>query len=88
MTKSELRKRFFHLTDYSPSLKEIKTGTPSRNQETGTEEEAMEEQILPGCSPWLSQPVFLYNPGPPSQGSRHHNELGVPISVTTQDNAL
>ena len=49
---------------------------PGRNQETGTDAEAMEGRCLLTCSLCLSQPAFLQNPGPPAQGWHHPQSTG------------
>lgn len=43
---------------------------PSLRQElkAGYEAETAEECSLLACSSWLTQPAFLYKPGPPAQG--------------------
>ena len=48
------------------SLEFIFKGIQVRNQETGTEAEAMEGCSSLAWSPWFAQPAFLYHPGPPA----------------------
>ena len=66
-------------------------------------EAAEEKRCLLACFPRLAQRTFLYNPEPPAQGwlsilsytiqnhlprhSNTHNGLGLPTSVTNQENA-
>ena len=38
-----------------------------RNLKGTTEAEIMKEETLFSCSPWLTQPAFLYNPVPFAQ---------------------
>jgi hypothetical protein len=55
----------------------------SRNLEAGADDaQVMEGCCLLVCSPWLAQPAFLYNPGPPVQGGLSHSGLDPPTSIT------
>ena len=36
----------------------------------------------------LAQPTFLLNPGPSAQDGTTHNELGLPISITSEENVV
>ena len=70
----------------SQSLREDKAELKrSGNLEAGTEVKTMEERCLLACSPWLSQPSFLYHPGPPVQGW-HHPQWPGPSHIN-QENA-
>jgi len=44
--------------------------------EAGADAEAMEGCCLLACFPWLTQPAFLQNPGPPAQGWHHPQWAG------------
>jgi hypothetical protein len=48
--------RLFHLTTCNPSPREVRAGTPSRNLEVETDEEAMEDGCFLFFSLW---PAFL-----------------------------
>jgi hypothetical protein len=50
--------------------------------EAGADAEAMGGCCSLACFPWLAQPTFLYNPGPPAQGWLHLPWAGPsPINV-------
>lgn len=49
------------------------------NQGRNVEARTMEGRWVLACSPWLSQPAFLYHPESP---------LGPPIPIINQENAL
>ena len=59
-------KGLFHLTDDSPSLGEIKSGTQGRNLEAGPDAEAI-RRLLSGLLTWLTQFAFLYHLELPAQ---------------------
>jgi hypothetical protein len=44
--------------------------------EAGADAEDMEGCCLLACSPWLAQPAFLQNPGPPAQDGIIYSFLG------------
>lgn len=50
----------------------------------GTEAEAMGEHYLLVCSPRLTQPDFLYNPGPCAQGGTVHGGWDFPYQILTK----
>jgi hypothetical protein len=69
MTKKQVGEEFIWLTlpSCSLSLKEARTGTQTGLEPRGgAYAETMEECCLLACSPWLVQPAFLLNPGPPA----------------------
>lgn len=71
-------KDFFHLEDYSLSLREVWAETQAGgNLETETEARAIEKCCLlePHFS-WLFQLTFLQHPGPPAKGGTTYNGLG------------
>lgn len=47
--------------------------TQGRKMEVSIDAEDMEKHFLPACTPWHSQPAFLYNTGPPVKVWHHHN---------------
>ena len=61
-------KGLFHLTTYSPSLREVRAGTQGRNLEAGAKAESVEEHCFPAWIPWLAQFAFLSNPRSTTQG--------------------
>lgn len=64
LTKNDLERKGFISSYGLPIIH----GSHSRNLESGTDTEAMEECCLLVCSPQLAQPAFLYYPRPPAQG--------------------
>lgn len=42
-------------------------GNQDRNLEAGIEAETTEESYLLTCFLWITQPSFLFNPGPPAK---------------------
>jgi hypothetical protein len=75
MTKKEVGEERVY---FSSSQKEDRKGTQTgQDLETGTDTEAMEGYFLLVCFPWVAQPAFVENPGPPAQ-SWHHTQGDVP----------
>lgn len=71
------RKGFFHLIHQvdSPSLREIRVGSQSRNMEVGAEAETRKECYLLACSPWFAEAASLCRGGTIQSG------LGLPLSI-------
>lgn len=47
-------------SNYTPSLREVRTGPQSKNLVVRTEGKTSEKCCLLACSLWLAQPAFLY----------------------------
>ena len=62
---------------YTPSLMEVR-----QEPEAGTDTETIKEHCLLACSPWLAQPVLLYNTRPPDHGGTAHSGIGPPTSIS------
>lgn len=60
-------------------------GTQHRKLKAGTEGLSMEKCCLLPRSPWLAQPAFLYNPGPPARAGASHSGRGPLMSIITQE---
>lgn len=58
-------------------------GTQGRNPELATKAEIMED-LFSGSFPSFAQFVFLYNPGPPVEGSTAYKKLSPLILITNQ----
>jgi hypothetical protein len=69
---------YFSLQLYSPSPREVKSGTHSRNLKVGADAEAMEKCCLLTCSLCLTQPAYSTQKHL-SRGGPTHSELGSPI---------
>ena len=61
-----------HITDHHPEMQR---------------QDLSRDNCLLFCSPWLLQPVFLYNPGPSAQGWHHYSGPDLPITDSSQENA-
>lgn len=62
-----------HSSTSLSSLKEGRTEAPTGQESGGrADKEAMEGSCSLTCSPWLAQPVFLPNLGPPARDSTTH----------------
>lgn len=68
------------------SMKGNQDRNSSRKLGAETETESLEEWFFLVCSPWLSLPAFLHNPGPPAQEGHSPHVLGPPTSVINQEN--
>ena len=67
--------------------REVKAGSQSRDQEAGTEAEAMEECYLLAFCPWLAQPGIIISPRTTCPGVASLNSrLCPPTSITNQEN--
>jgi len=69
MTEKQVGEDLFHFCITAHHQRkpgqELKQG---RILEAGAGAEGLEEGSLLACFPWLVQPAFLQNPGPPAQG--------------------
>lgn len=66
----------------SQSIKESQGRSSGRNLKAGTKSKAMKEHYLPAGSSRLTQPDFLYYPGPPIRDSTPHSGPSPSTSLT------